>query len=344
MVYLQKKTKHSKIPVKNEETIKLGEPRFTLSLTNWIINPDLGIYEFQSLMKASAFIVKANIINPDDNQYHIVTSNHNVAPWLYPKYYPQDFMSQINENHTFYTLELRSQNGGIYTQLDTRPYIFHHPDKDIAVLHLENETSSLELIKQVNFQILDLEEYAPSEDEKLTFYGHEVFEDTSNAWDGVSSSESPNSLSSPRTVNGYLAGRTKYQTFAKTEKILTPGMCGGVAVSKRGSICGMIEGIVPNDHPNHVLRNLAVIIESNEIKSFLKDVEEVKNNNLRSSEKVCVLFGGESLDDLEANTPDMSIYDDPMKVLHNTMFPEDKDKPNSNFTSRYYQPKENQNK
>jgi hypothetical protein len=42
-------------------------------------------------------------------------------------------------------------------------------------------------------------------------------------------------------------------------------MCGGVAVSKRGSICGMIEGIVPKDHPHEILRNLGVIIDAPEI-------------------------------------------------------------------------------
>lgn len=42
-------------------------------------------------------------------------------------------------------------------------------------------------------------------------------------------------------------------------------MCGGVAVSRRGSICGMIEGIVPNDHPHEILRNLGVIIEAKDI-------------------------------------------------------------------------------
>lgn len=34
-------------------------PPYTLALTNWVIQPELEIYEFQSLMKASAFIVKA---------------------------------------------------------------------------------------------------------------------------------------------------------------------------------------------------------------------------------------------------------------------------------------------
>jgi hypothetical protein len=55
------------------------------------------------------------------------------------------------------------------------------------------------------------------------------------------------------------------QTFCRTEKVLTPGMCGGIAVGKRGSICGMVEGIVPKEHPKEILRDLGVIIETPEI-------------------------------------------------------------------------------
>jgi hypothetical protein len=42
-------------------------------------------------------------------------------------------------------------------------------------------------------------------------------------------------------------------------------MCGGIAVGKRGSICGMVEGIVPKEHPKEILRDLGVIIETPEI-------------------------------------------------------------------------------
>ena len=76
-------------------------------------------------------------------------------------------MSQINENHTFYTVELRAPNGDIYTQLDLKPFIFHHPERDIAVLHLTEETEVLELIKGMNFEVLDTESYLPKENEVI---------------------------------------------------------------------------------------------------------------------------------------------------------------------------------
>lgn len=45
-------------------------------------------------------------------------------------------------------------------------------------------------------------------------------------------------------------------------------MCGGIAVSNRGSICGMIEASVPDNHPQEILRNLGVIIDSKEILEY----------------------------------------------------------------------------
>ena len=84
---------------------------------------------------------------------------------------------------------------------------------------------------------------------------------------------------------------TLHQNFARTERPLTDGMCGGpVLVRKtlsnvrgtaaataagagesyagttpRDFICGMVEGIVPLHHPDPSLRGLASYIDSAEI-------------------------------------------------------------------------------
>lgn len=56
------------------------------------------------------------------------------------------------------------------------------------------------------------------------------------------------------------------QTFCSTPGVvLSPGMCGGPVVGKRGSICGMIEGIVPVEHPTEAIRGSPVIIEAIDI-------------------------------------------------------------------------------
>jgi hypothetical protein len=136
-----------------------------------------------------------------------------VAPWLFPKYYPEPFMEYINESHTYYTVELRSSTGEIFTQYDLKPIIYHHPDRDLAVLHLQSEETSLSFLKDLNFRVLDTESYLPADDEELIFHGHEVFDgDINKAFEGEQDPSQPNlTLSAPRTMKGSLAGRTKHQ-------------------------------------------------------------------------------------------------------------------------------------
>lgn len=122
-------------------------------------------------------------------------------------------MEYINESHTYYTIELRSSTGEIFTQYELKPLIFHHPDRDIAVLHLQEEDKALPFLQRLNFQLLETETYQAVENEELIFHGHEVFDsDPMKAFDGEAS-ESNISLSAPRTVNGRLSGRTKYQVL-----------------------------------------------------------------------------------------------------------------------------------
>jgi hypothetical protein len=54
-------------------------------------------------------------------------------------------------------------------------------------------------------------------------------------------------------------------------------------------------------------------------------VEAIQGDpNLVSSDReVSILLGGESYDTLKDHTPDLDRYADPLKVLHNTLFPED---------------------
>ncbi len=73
--------------------------------------------------------------------------------------------------------------------------------------------------------------------------------------------------------HGSILGKTAHQIFAKTNPVLVDGMCGGpVCLSKsleessNKIVCGLIEGIVPPDHPSQLVRNAAVFVENGEIR------------------------------------------------------------------------------
>ncbi len=91
----------------------------------------------------------------------------------------------------------------------------------------------------------------------------------------------------PRLASGQLLGRTPHQIFCRTTPVLTNGMCGGPVMwvgnlggkntrGKRNTVVGMVEGIVPADHPQVGLREAAVFIEAGDIRNFVNDVEEGK--------------------------------------------------------------------
>jgi len=281
--------------------------RYSLALSTWLCAPSLGMTEFQVMMRSSAFIIKSSL--DKEPHYHVVTASHNVAPWKYPKYYPEEFMRYINEDHVYFTVELRNADSGeMIVAGDLCPYSYHHKDKDLAILHMQVEMESLNKLKPFGFEMLDIEDYQPNDGEELIFHGHEVY-DRSAA--GLSD-EDTIKLSAPRTVKGSLLGRSDYQTFCRTPEVhLWQGMCGGPIVGVRGSICGMVEGIVPTDHPSDELRGAVSMIEANDILKFVKDVEE-------GSDDVVQLVGGSSSEHVgeeSMKTEKDELVKDPMEFL-----------------------------
>ena len=81
----------------------------------------------------------------------------------------------------------------------------------------------------------------------------------------------------PQRIKGIFFSKTAHQFFARTNPILSYGMCGGPVtandrntltaggVSKTSvtsSVCGMLEGIVPLESTNENIRGLASFVDS----------------------------------------------------------------------------------
>jgi len=69
--------------------------------------------------------------------------------------------------------------------------------------------------------------------------------------------------------------RSQPQVFAFPARPLLDGMCGGPAVfcGPGAEVVGLLEGVVPADHPQALLRGAAVFVEAAEILRFLRAVE-----------------------------------------------------------------------
>lgn len=126
-----------------------------MSITSWFCIAEQGMKDFEVLCKASAFLVKANPYIKDAKlkpRYHLLTVSHVVAPWKFPKLYPNEWLTFVNEKHTHFTMELRHEDGTHITQLDLLPKAFLHPTRDLAILHFEDETHALMMMKKLDVE------------------------------------------------------------------------------------------------------------------------------------------------------------------------------------------------
>lgn len=139
---------------------------------------------------------------------HIVASSHVVSPFLWPKYYNQDWLKIVTQEHVRYSLEVWGSSssdssekeevikhdgklkGNYYQPLAKfalNPYPIHHPNEmDVAVIHLKDEDEALDHMKKLGIHPLivpTMYEFEQSQDpvfepgERVLFQGFEVYED-----------------------------------------------------------------------------------------------------------------------------------------------------------------------
>jgi hypothetical protein len=124
---------------------KQGDPfdykrHAALTISSWFCMPEQKMEKFEILSRASCFLVNAKDPENFGRRHHLVTVGHTVAPWRWPNYYPEGWLLDVNEKHTYYTMELRRDDGIFLTQIDLIPRSYHHLTKDICVLHVNNES------------------------------------------------------------------------------------------------------------------------------------------------------------------------------------------------------------
>ena len=255
--------------------------------------------DMEILCRASAFLVKAKN-KTFHSKYHLLTVGHAVAPWRWPKHYPDEWLQQVNERHTLYTVEMRHADGLFMSQSELDSDVYHHPTRDFSVLHLQDEDSVFETLRGVGVE--DTVHNMPAlsrgipefllDGAKLVFHGHEVA-------NGSENSPTDDRRCLPRTVPGAIIGRTPHQIFSRTTPTLVDGMCGGPVLfdgwngtnkssegseKHMGQTVGMVEGIVPLDHPDLHLRGAAVFVETDQIRRFLDRIESGEEQPVRGGQ------------------------------------------------------------
>ena len=126
----------------------LSRRRPTFAFSTWFAIPEEKMIDLEILNRASAILVPVKSPN-FHSKYHIVTCSHVAAPWKWPKYYPEEWISAVNETHTHYTVEMRQDSGIFLTQTELTPTVYHHPTRDLAVLHLDSEALNMDSLLKI---------------------------------------------------------------------------------------------------------------------------------------------------------------------------------------------------
>jgi hypothetical protein len=264
--------------------------KVAVSISTWFRVPEEGMADFEILCRASAFLVRSK--NPQyPAKFHLLTASHVVAPWRFPKYYPDEWLRYVNQNHTQYTLEIRDDHGVMLGTSSILASTHHHSSRDLAVMHLEDEASADQIFAAHGVQYQNLSQRELVEGEVVEFHGHDVEMPPSMSNESKSDGQPTSSVTSvrddagsddtresiPLIVYGHFVASTAKQFFAQTKPVLTYGMCGGAVIAKSSSsitangviktttassVCGMLEGIVPLDSPSEQHRGLAAFVDS----------------------------------------------------------------------------------
>jgi hypothetical protein len=181
--------------------------------------------------------------------------------------------------------------------LHSTPY--HHPEgRDIALLHLKEEQSALQLLRKVGVQVcyvrdpdklfqkgetMIFEGYAVEEptteennnnkDEDTTDQDKDedfdLSDDEEEEEDKKEEEEEDLRIFQPYRQEGTLSFHTNDRFFATTAQPLPEGLCGAPVVDTDGDLCGVVEGIVPVNHPNTKLAGNAAFMPSYQVAAFV---------------------------------------------------------------------------
>ena len=231
-------------------------------------------------------------------QVHVVASSHVLSPFLWKEYYPQDWLSVVRQEHCSYALEVYDDKATVAQGEQPEPLIklalyptpFHHPEgKDIGLIHLKEEESSLKMLEKLGVEILYLRDTEKlfKKGETMIFDGYSVEEPGSEPAvtpaeaDELDSDSDSDSSDDEKETNedlrifkryreeGQLAFHTSDRFFATTPKPLPEGLCGAPVLDSDGDLCGVVEGIVPLDHAEKRLAGSAAFIPSFQLALFV---------------------------------------------------------------------------
>ena len=215
---------------------------------------------------------------------HVIASSHVVSPWKWKQFYPQDWLTQVEQKHVTYSLD-------VYNNTDTLPVAkfachsqpIHHPDEsiDVAILHLKQEETALKHLHQLGIPLFQFNSrnHTYQKNDTVFFEGYQVMEDEAKQEDEEkkeSHSQEDDRVFVPFTEQGNLIFASPTRFLAKTQRPLPEGLCGGpvfLDTNHNNQVCGVVEGIVPVNHEDERMAGAASFLPSPLITDFIEYAE-----------------------------------------------------------------------
>jgi hypothetical protein len=212
--------------------------RASLAVSTWFRLPEY-MSRLEILSRGSAFRLATG---------GVVASAHVLAPWRFPNYFPEEWVKSVRPEHTRYFLERRSAAGVVEACTEASSPVCH-AEWDAAVLTPIDATA----LDVLGAPALDLALGALEDGAALAVDGHNI-EDAGEDDD----------LVIPELVAGAYAGRLAGgpQHFLRTNSRLEQGQCGAPVILFGSTCVGVVEGIVPANHP---LAGLAAFVPAAEL-------------------------------------------------------------------------------
>lgn len=213
---------------------------------------------------------------------HCLASSHVLSPWLWPKYYDQDWLKEVKQEDCKYSLQVYEGETSLAT-FDLAPYVIHHPNQmDLAMIHLKDEEETLLAMKKLDLEIFYMRdnEILFEKNEDLLFDGFWITEDEDSEQDNAKNQqrieqEEDNRIFRPFHEQGKLMFASPERFLASTTRPLPEGMCGGPAIDRFGTISGIVEGIVPISHEEKEIAGAACLLPSPRILEFIEASERI---------------------------------------------------------------------
>jgi hypothetical protein len=71
--------------------------RHTMCVSSWFILPEQGMTSYELLSRSSCFLIPK--LTKFKNNFHVISCAHVTHPFLFKKYYPEDWLQFITEEN-----------------------------------------------------------------------------------------------------------------------------------------------------------------------------------------------------------------------------------------------------